>query len=112
MALTRVTQNATEAIVHSTAKRSAMARASAGRNAMAVQAEMAKFGWKTMLRTTTTGITTAMVSSLNVRLLAICRWMGWTGLTRSGESDPWRIQYSISHMIQVNVACETTSATR
>src|SRR3712207_1206749 len=112
MALTRVTQNAAEASVHSTAKRSPIARASAGTNATAVKAEPVNAGRKTMASATTTGTTTAMVRSLNVRLLATCRWIGWTGLTRSGESVPCRIQYSISHMIQVNVAWETTRATR
>ena len=73
---------------------------------------MVKFGWKTIVSTTTDRYTTAMVSSLKVRLLAMCRWIGWTGRTRSGERFPCRIQYSISHMIQVNDAWETTSATR
>src|SRR5829696_8972955 len=108
MALTRVTQNAIEARVHSTAKGSAMAIASAGTNANTVQADPVKIGRKTMASVATTGTTTAMVNSLKVRLLAMCRWMGWTGLTSSGESDPCRIQYSISHMIQVKVAWATT----
>ena len=30
------------------------------------------------------------------------RWIGWTGRTSSGEREPCRIQYSISHMTQVN----------
>src|SRR5687767_2043159 len=99
-------------MVHSTAKRNAIASTNAGTKASVVQTELVKFGRKTIVNTTTTGITTARVSSLNVRLLAMCWCIGWTGRTRSGERFPCLIQYSISHMIQVNDAWETTSAVR
>ena len=106
MALTRVIQKAAEAIVHSIAKRSAMANASAGTKASIAQPVIVKLGRKMSAEhDRRPAPPRPEVSSLKVRFLAMSAWIGWTGRSSSGERVPCRIRHSNSHMIQVKVAC-------